>query len=438
MNWNDWRHRIDERTLTIGIVGLGYVGLPLACEFARAGFIVWGVDLRADRVAQILDGTCPIEGDEPGLAELLHHVVTTGRLHASTNYADLADADVITLNVDTPVGVDHLPRYDALRSACAALGPVLKRDALVIVESTVSPGTTEGLVRMTLETSSGLRCGIDFALGACPERVMPGRLLANLRGVSRVCGGASPETAHAMTHLYRTIVPHADLDATDIITAELVKTVENAYRDVNIAFANETALLCEQVGGNVWAVRDLVNKSPGRTMLLPGAGVGGHCIPKDPWLLIAGHASSAKLIPAARAVNDAMPVHIAALALRTANRDQPRILLLGYTYLENSDDVRASPTERTAAALRASGADVRIHDPHVPEYAGHTISETAVECDVVVLMVRHAAYESIDWGSLAAVVAQPPRIVDGRGFLDKAKLRALGWRCVELGVGGEP
>ncbi|MBN1260170.1 MAG: nucleotide sugar dehydrogenase, partial [Anaerolineae bacterium] len=265
------QRKIETRTARLGVIGLGYVGLPVACLFAEAGFKVVGIDVKAERVARINAGVSPIEGEEPGLADLLASVVAAGQLHATIDYGELASCDVITINVETPVDEQHVPRYAAMQSALRSLGPVLKAGALVIVESTIAPGTMAHIVQPLLETSSGKTVNVDFYLGHCPERVMPGRLLANLRGVSRVCGGETPETAEAMIALYRHVV-QADLDPADCVTAELVKTAENAYRDVNIAFANEVALVCEAVGGDVWRVRELVNKSPGRNMLFPGAG----------------------------------------------------------------------------------------------------------------------------------------------------------------------
>jgi UDP-N-acetyl-D-mannosaminuronic acid dehydrogenase len=273
--------KIEARTALLGVVGLGYVGLPVACAFAQAGFQVIGLEQHPARAAMIDAGRSPIEGNEPGLAELLAEVSRRERLHATTDPTRLAQADIVIMCVETPVDDDHRPRFEALGRACQQLGPVLKEGALVVVESTLAPGTMASLVRPWLESATGRTAGEGFFLGHCPERVMPGRLLVNLRGVSRVVGGQTPEVAHVMCRLYRQVV-QADLDPTDLLTAELVKTTENAYRDVNIAFANEVALICAHVGGDVWKVRDLVNKSPGRQMLMPGAGVGGHCIPKDP------------------------------------------------------------------------------------------------------------------------------------------------------------
>lgn len=397
----DLRERIERREVTIGVIGLGYVGLPVACVFAEAGFRVVGVDLKGDRVAKIGAGVCPIEGKEPGLADLLARVVGEGRLQATTHYADLAAADAVTINVETPVDEEHRPDYTALMAACCSLGPVLREGALVVVESTVAPGTIDRVVRPLLEEVTGRQEGAGFFLGVCPERVMPGKLLANLRTMSRVCGGSTPEVAETMAVLYRQVV-RADLDLTDCLTAELVKTVENAYRDVQIAFANEMALLCEDLGADVWRVRELVNKVPHRDMHLPGPGVGGHCIPKDPWLLIANARPGfpALLTRAARAVNDSMPQHVADLvvsALREAGRDiaGAKVAVLGYAYLENSDDTRNTPSEPLVEALRAAGAEVVIHDPYVSEYAA-PVGTVLQGADSLVLAVAHSEYHNLD------------------------------------------
>jgi UDP-N-acetyl-D-mannosaminuronic acid dehydrogenase len=429
------RTTFRDRSARIGVIGLGYVGLPVAALFAAAGFDVVGVDVKADRVATINAGRSPIEGEEPGLAELLAQVVAAGKLRATADYAQLRDRDVLTINVETPVDEHHVPRYAALRSVLHDLGPNLREGALVIVESTVAPGTMKALVQPLLEESTGMRAGEGFHLGHCPERVMPGKLLANLRGVSRVCGGATPEVAATMIALYEPVVD-ADLDPADLVTAELVKTAENAYRDVNIAFANEVALICEAVGGDVWKVRELVNKSPGRNMLLPGAGVGGHCIPKDPWLLsyrAREQGVPVRLIDAARAVNDSLPLHMVELLedglaeVGVALADA-RVLVLGYAYLENSDDTRNSPSAVLVKALRARGTEVVIHDPYVSEYQGDLYA-MAEGCDAVVVMVKHDAYREIDWETLRARLAQPV-VVDGRRVVGMAPdgfvVRAVG------------
>ena len=440
--------KIAHRQATLGVVGLGYVGLPVACVFAEAGFRVIGVDIKAERVARINEGHSPIEGDEPGLATLLAAVVEAGQFSATTSYEELAGADVVFINVETPVDETNRPAYTALRAASRSLGAVMKPGVLVIVESTVAPGTTMQVVCPLLEEASAKPVNDGFFLGACPERVMPGKLLANLHGVSRVCGGSTPDVARLMLSLYGHIV-QADLDPTDILTAELVKTTENTYRDVQIAFANEVALICEAAGADVWEVRDLVNKSPYRQMHLPGAGVGGHCIPKDPWLL--AHAlelsiqpasrDTLRLIPAARAINDGMPLHVANLtttALKEAGVaiEQARVVVLGYAYLENSDDTRNSPGIALVEHLRHVGVDeVRIHDPWVGEYQGN-IYERVRGCDVAIVMVAHSAYRSLDLAQLRQQL-RTPLLVDGRGIFDPQQVYNTGLRYCGVGRGKE-
>ena len=434
------QERIENKRARVAVLGLGYVGLPVACLFAEAGFPVTGIRRSQEKVDLINRGICPIEGKEPGLAELVASVVADRRLHATTDYDACRAADVVLIAVETPVNpATKKPEYQALRAALQNLAPRLQPGSMVIVESTIAPRTMELVVRPLLEELSGLSAGVNLDLVNCPERVMPGRLLANIRHCHRVVGGLTPEAAHRAVSFYRHVV-QADLDPVDCLTAELVKTMENAYRDVQIAFANEMALLCENMGADVWRVRELVNKSPFRAMHLPGAGVGGHCIPKDPWLLIANARSGfqARLIPAAREVNDSMPEHVADLvadALRAAGRDLAgsRIAVLGYAYLENSDDTRSTPSAALVARLEAAGAEVVIHDPFVAPYTGDW--RTAVAgADAAVLMVAHDAYRQIDLGDLKAAL-QTPVLVDGRHILPPPKADVLINRSV--GVGAE-
>ncbi len=431
---------IESKTANVVVLGLGYVGLPVACLFADAGFPVVGIRRNREKVEVINRGECPIEGKEPELAELLAQVVSAGRFRATTDCEVCREAQAVLIAVETPVDrVTKKPGYQALRGALTDLGHNLSRGTMVIIESTIAPGTMVKVVKPILEEASGLRVNEDFYLVNCPERVMPGKLLANIQGCHRVVGGWNPEAAELAVALYRHVV-QADLDPVDCLTAELVKTMENAYRDVQIAFANEMALLCEDMGADVWQIRELVNKSPYRSMHLPGAGVGGHCIPKDPWLLIAnaGDGFEPRLIPAARAINDGMPLHVVALtvkALQEAGVDiaDAKVAVLGYTYRENTDDTRNSPSEVLVARLRELGAEVTIHDPWVPEYRGD-VEEVGRGCDVIVLMVAHDAYRAMDLGRLRSQVARPV-LIDGRNMLSAEQARVAGWEYWSVGVG---
>jgi len=435
------RSRIADRSARLAVVGLGYVGTPVACSFADAGFSVVGLDVAADRVAAVSDGRPPFEGREPGLTEMLARVVAAGRLRATLEPRALSGCDVVLVAVETPLdAATRRPAYAALRAALETMGPRLAPGTLVVIESTLAPGTTTGLVVPTLGRHAGAGAGAGLLVAHCPERVMPGRLLHNLAMMSRVVGGVTREAGELAAELYRHIVK-ADLDVTDALTAEIVKTAENAYRDVQIAFANELALLCESVGADVWRVRELVNKSPGRAVLFPGAGVGGHCIPKDPWLLVAGAgpAFSASLVPAARAVNDGMPGHMAArvvraLAARGLSPAEARIAVLGASYLEDSDDDRNAPTTALVAALRGLGAEVRVHDPWVSAHRDLSVEACVTGVDAVVMMVAHAAYRGLELSVLRSL-ARTPLLFDGRRVFDPERAAAAGWLVHTLGVG---
>jgi len=436
-NLDALKQKILEHNAVIGVIGLGYVGLPVACSFAKSGFKVIGLEIKQDRTDKINNGENPIEGVEPGLSELLQDVVSSGHLKATTDYDLLRLADIVLIDVETPVDEKNMPQYVALRSACRSLAKVMKDGILVIVESTIAPGTSDRVVQPLLEECSGKKSNEGFYLGACPERVMPGKLLANLRKMSRVCGGSTPEVAGVMVALYRNIV-EADLDTSDPVTAELTKTAENAYRDVNIAFANELAMICESAGADFMRVRELVNKSPGHYVLLAGAGVGGHCIPKDPWLLIYGAQGKVpmRLIPSARAVNDNMPNHVADLlvdALAEAGKTlkDAHIAVLGFAYLEDSDDTRNSPSEILVKHLKHQGAEIVIHDPYVLEYQTDVMT-SITGCDAVVVMVAHQVYRSIRLDDLKSRLRSPV-LVDGRRVFEAHKARTVG--LIYRGIG---
>jgi UDP-N-acetyl-D-mannosaminuronic acid dehydrogenase len=268
----------------IVVVGMGYVGIPVAAEFANAGFDVVGIEILKWKVDWINEGKCPIQGNEPGLPELLKKVVKKGKLTATQDFSECKDADAILICTETPFDLKREePNYSALKSATKSVSENLGKKSLIVVESTIAPKTMENVVKPILG-KNGKKAGKDFYLANCPERVMPGRLLYNIENFDRVVGGIDKKSQELAVELYSHIVK-GKLYPTDCLTAEIVKTTENAYRDVQIGFANEIALICEKLGVDVFRVRELVNKCPYRNMHLPGAGVGGHCLPKDSHLL---------------------------------------------------------------------------------------------------------------------------------------------------------
>ncbi len=430
--------KIHDKQTIIAIVGLGYVGLPVAVSFSKVGFKVLGIDVKPDRVEKIQRGINPIEGKEPGLDALLSETIKSAHFSATTDYSAIAEADIITVNVETPTDINNIPRYTALKSATHSIAQNMKDGALVIIESTVAPGTCNQVVKPILETYAGQR-SITYHLGTCPERVMPGRLLANLQDLSRVCGSDNPVVAEVMVLLYRNIVK-AELDTSNLVTAELTKTAENTFRDVNIAFANELALICQSVGADFLEVRRLVNKSPGRNVLLAGAGVGGHCIPKDPWLLAygAGNAVDLKVIPAARHLNDSMPERMAKMAenllsSQGINIRDAIVAVLGYSYLEESDDIRNSPSEKIIEILKPLVADLRIQDPYVPGYQSK-LEETLNGVDLAIVMVSHDAYRHLNLPTLKTIF-RTPLILDGRRAIDHKLAEEAGFIYTAIGLG---
>ena len=433
-------NKIEEKTLKLGVIGLGFVGLPVASEFANKGFQVLGIEKNKSRVNAIQKGENPIKGFEPELSDLLYETVSQGNLKVTTCYSNLSECDVCFINVDTPIDENHEPLNLSLESACSELAKVMTPGTIVVVESTVAPWTTKKLVNIFFESNPSLVYGIDFFLVHCPERVMPGKLLSNLRTLDRVVGCDNPKVADTVVKLYKNVV-EANIVTTTLVTAELVKTSENALRDVNIAFANEVARICEIQGANVWEVRELVNKSPERNMLLPGPGVGGHCIPKDPWLLLSGLDEDFKtgLISKARQINDDMPNHVLEQIFLSLPefRDSDRkgvVTVLGMSYLENSDDLRNSPSQVLVNLLKSYSVKVYAHDPLVSDYQEHNVECIASKSDVLVIMVCHDLYREIDWHQIYTL---NPRliVIDTRNCDSKKVIEASGLRYKLLGLG---
>jgi UDP-N-acetyl-D-mannosaminuronic acid dehydrogenase len=429
---------VQER---IAVVGLGYVGIPLAALLADRGFDVVGIDVSEERVSSVNRGSLPLKGVEPGLPSMLARVVRSGSLRASRDYADLADRTAVFVCVDTPIDERRRPDYSRLEGAITDIGRSMRKGTLVVVESTVAPGTMLGLVAPTLEKASGLVRGRGFKLAHCPERVMPGRLLRNLREYDRVVGALDRRSAERAVAIYSAITK-GELLTTDLTSAEVAKTAENAYRDVQIAFANEVAMICEGLGCDAFEVRRLVNSCPFRDMHVPGAGVGGHCLPKDPWLLVHGaRGTDPRLIPTARAVNDSMPFHVLDLAEEALKRARVRkrkavVAVLGASFLQDSGDTRNSPSVPLVESLKGEVAEIRLHDPFVGTLAGVEASDDLRAvldgADLAIVMVAHEAYAGLTPAALRKLM-RTPAVVDGRNLFSSDRMSKAGF--VYLGVG---
>jgi UDP-N-acetyl-D-mannosaminuronic acid dehydrogenase len=411
---------------SICVVGLGYVGLPTASMLASRGHEVYGFDTNERTVGALSEGRTDIR--EPELDTLVQAAVGSGHLRCGTT---VRPADVFIIAVGTPIKTDHSADLDAVMAAARSVATVLKRGALVILESTVPPGTTAGPVREILE-SSGLRAGTDFHLSHCPERVLPGNLIVELVTNDRIIGGLDEASSRASSEVYRSFVTGTLLE-TDATTAELVKLMENTFRDVNIALANEFALIAERLGIDAWEAIRLADHHPRVKFMSPGPGVGGHCIPVDPWFVVEAAPDLAKLIATARAVNDGMPAHVVDLVRRSLGTlDGTIVLVLGLTYKADVTDKRESPAEHVIELLRAAGADVRAHDAMVARQPD--VDELAAGADALVLLIDHAAYESLVPADLARRMHRRVA-VDTRGKLDRSAWASAGFEVVLLGRG---
>ncbi len=425
----------------VAVVGLGYVGLPLACSFASAGFKTLGHDIDAGKIDKINRGINPIEGQEPGLSELLGEVRGRGLLEASLDPSSLKNADAIFVCVDSPVDVNNNPDLRYLRSAVSTIARNMKPGVLLSIESTIPPGTMEAVVIPLVREERGFEPGKDYLLVHCPERVMPGRLLRNIKEYDRVLGACDERSSSEGIEYYRSIV-QGTVHPTSLINAEIAKTAENAYRDVQIAFANEVAMVCEELGADAFEVRKLVNTCPFRDMHVPGSGVGGYCLPKDPWLLLSSAKHSKKeVIPAARRVNDYMPLHMIGLIWKGLRErgvsDRARIAIMGLSFLRDSDDTRNSPSLVVINGL-VEEHDLIVHDPFVQRpYRVEMVRDAEVAlkgADCAVFVTDHSCYKDLDLARVKELM-RTPIIVDGRNIFDAGMCRRMGFTYKGVGKG---
>ena len=452
---------MSEAKTNIVVIGMGYVGIPMAALLADVpNFYVTGIQRRSKRSGWKIDvlnsGKNPFEGDEPGLDELIERIVKNGKFKVTDNYDVVDDADYILIDVQTPVDDHRIPRYESLKDVSKLVAPHMKKGVTVIIESTVAPGTTDNIVRPILEKESGLTRGKDFYLVFSFERVMPGKLIEYIVNFPRVIGGGCAEANEKAKYLYGKVIKK-ELQVTDTLTAELTKCIENTYRDINIAFSNEMALVAEDFNRNIFEIINLINFRHDRMMHTPGSGVGGHCLTKDPWLLMYGletytpkkYRDRVKILPYGRELNDYMPEHMVQLmeeALIEADKhDNLKIALMGVAYKADCDDTRNTPTENIVTTLKNRYHSHNIiyiaHDPWVREKdyketpLTADIDEAVKDADVLIFATNHKEYYTIDLDDLKRKVKDKPIIIDGRNIFDRNKMKEKGFVYRKVGEG---
>ncbi|WP_409291606.1 nucleotide sugar dehydrogenase [Peribacillus sp. SCS-37] len=411
------------------VMGLGYIGLPTAVMFATHGIKVHGVDINQQVVDTLNKQELHIE--EPGLKELLIKAIKDGNLSFSTQPEP---ADAFILAVPTPITEEKRANLDYVRHASKMILPYLRKGNLVVLESTVPPKTVEEVLVPILQQTS-LKIGEEILVSHSPERIIPGNLLKELVWNDRIIGGINQKSSELTANLYKRFVK-GSIHATDATTAEMVKLVENTYRDVNIAYANELARIAEKIGFNVWEAIRLANSHPRVNILRPGPGVGGHCIAVDPWFIVEQAPEEAKLIGTARQINDHTPRRIVEMIENTVqDLKQPVITLLGLAFKENTDDLRESPSLEIMHALHKKGYQLKIYDPLVKQHVGgkiDTLEEAVRNSDCLVLLTGHEEFKNFDFQMLKGLV-RTKIVFDTRNIFDKNGLEANGFQYIQIG-----
>lgn len=365
--------KLETKSATIGVVGLGYVGLPLAVEKAKAGYNVIGFDVQEEKVAKVNKGENYI-GDV--LPEDLENLVFSGRLSATADYSFIKEVDALAICVPTPLDIYKHPNMKYVESSAKAIAQNFTKGTLVVLESTTYPGTTEELIKPILE-ESGLVCGEDFFLAYSPERVDPGNKQFKTKNTPKVVGGITPECTKVAATMYRNVLEGEIHEVSSPSVAEMEKILENTFRNINIALANEMAILCNKMGIDVWEVIDAAATKPyGFMPFYPGPGLGGHCIPIDPWYLTwkaREYNYHTKLIETAGEINDSMPDFVVQRCAEILNKQgkalkDSNILVLGVAYKKDIDDYRESPVLPVLKLLDSAGARWSVVDPYVKEF----------------------------------------------------------------------
>lgn len=401
--------KIEGKEIVAGVVGLGYVGLPLAVEKAKAGFRTIGFDVQKEKVDLVNQGHNYI-GDV--VDSDLKKLVNEGMLKATSDFSKLNDVDFVAICVPTPLDAHQQPDISYVESSAKAVSKFLHKGMMVVLESTTYPGTTEELIKPILE-SSGLKCGEDFYLGFSPERVDPGNAIYKTKNTPKVVGGLGADASEVISAMYEAVLQNKVFRASSPAVAEMTKILENTYRNINIGLINELAILCNRMNIDLWEVIEAAKTKPfGFTPFYPGPGLGGHCIPLDPYYLswkAREYGFHTSMIEASMMVNDRMPEYCVSRAGDILNRrfkkslNGSKILVLGVAYKQDIDDYRESPAIRVIDVLKSEGADVVFYDPYIPKFREHGewyVGEDELTEDLVKsadLVVITASHSNVDY-----------------------------------------
>lgn len=399
--------KINKRTAIVGVIGLGYVGLPLSVEKAKAGYRTIGFDVQVEKVKAVNDGHNYI-GDVVDAD--LSKVVQSGMLKATSDFSFIKDVDCVAICVPTPLDAYQQPDISYVKASAESVAPFIHEGMLIVLESTTYPGTTEELLLPIFEQKSGLKCETDFYLAFSPERVDPGNLIYKTKNTPKVVGGVGKDSTEVAAALYRNVLESEIFEASSPKVAEMEKILENTYRNINISLANEMAIICKKMGINVWEVIEAAKTKPyGFQAFYPGPGLGGHCIPLDPYYLTwkaREYGYHTRLIEISGEINNYMPQYVIERSYAILNKDKKTlngstVFILGVAYKQDIDDYRESPALKVIENFEREGAVIVYNDPYIPEFKkkGETYKgieltkESLAEADLVVITTMHSNFD---------------------------------------------
>ena len=435
--------KIENKSARITVIGLGYVGLPTALVLANVGYSVVGLDINNKIVNTVKDGKSPT--NEPGLDELISNLIKDGRFNATTEYNKaLENADIVIYIVNTPLDkTSKKANLTSLKQAIEMSSPYIRKGMLLIVGSTVPPKTTDAVVKKMIEERTNLKVGSDFWLAYCPERIAPGKAIKELTENDRLVGGVDEKSTELAYRLLKHMTK-GTIIRTTALTAEISKLAENTFRDINIAFANELALISEELGADVMEVIRCANTHPRVNIHRPGNGVGGPCLTKDPYFLINSIEQKnlpADLIISSRKINDFMPAHVVSILEETLSEhniklENATIAVFGLTYKGDVDDLRESPALKIVELLRERGVQLKLMDPYITEIYDQKVYSNAVDvargADAIIIATDHSLFRNLNFKQIIKVMKHPI-ILDSKRILRVGDIKLLG--IVYKGIG---
>lgn len=412
------------------VVGLGYIGLPTASILAAHGFNVTGVDVTSEVVDIIKNGEVHI--NEPGLHAIVKAVIRSGKLRVQ---GIPEKSDVFIIAVPTPITEDKKSNLEYIKAAAESIAPLIEKKNLIILESTSPPGTCKDVL-VPIFNSFNLNVGTDYYLAYCPERVLPGNTIKEIIQNDRIIGGIDEESSKKAAEFYGSFV-EGKITIADSTTAEMVKLMENTYRDVNIALANELAKICKEIGINAWKVVELANLHPRVNIHFPGPGVGGHCIAVDPYFILEKYTSNPSIISVSRRLNDIMPNYVASQVKKILiNIHNPKVAILGVAYKANIDDTRGSSALRIITELERNNLDYSIYDPLVKKfrYPLTSLEDALQGSDCILLLTDHEEFKKLKPNNVGKMMRNK-RLYDSRHCLNHELWKTNGFKVFCLGIG---